>query len=99
MRGEGIGSGADVRSYVESSYAALCALAYDMGVPRNIDQTPYEFIEAFPKTMSSIQEEARELTELYVRAAYSADIVEEEALDRLRKFWIAFDRMRRRVIR
>ena len=99
MQGEGLGSGADVRAYVESSYAALCALAYDMGVPRNMDQTPYEFIEAFPEAMRPIQVEARELTEMYVHAAYSPDIVDEEALDRLRKFWLVYDRMRRRVIR
>jgi hypothetical protein len=99
MHGEGAGSGADVRSFVESSYTALCALAYDMGVPREVDQTPYEFIAAFPKTMSGIQEEAQELTELYVRAAYSSEIVQEETLDRLRRFWVAYDRMRERVIR
>ncbi len=99
MHGEGAGSGADVRSFVESSYTALCALAYDMGVPRDADQTPYEFIAAFPKTMSGIQEEAQELTELYVRAAYSSEIVQEETLDRLRRFWVAYDRMRERVIR
>lgn len=99
MRGEGQGSGADVRSFVASSYEALCALAYDLGVPRGHDQTPYEFIESFPAELDGLREEARELTELYVLAEYSLHPTTEQSLDRLRKFWIAYERVRKRYIK
>ena len=99
MHGEGVGSGADVRSFVVSSYEALCALAYDLGVPRRHDQTPYEFIESFPAELDGLREEARELTELYVLATYSMQPASEQSLDRLRKFWIAYEKVRQRYIK
>ncbi|GMW00919.1 MAG: hypothetical protein AMXMBFR84_20560 [Candidatus Hydrogenedentota bacterium] len=84
---------------IAKSYAALCTLAEDLGVPRKTDQTPYEFIGSFPKALRGLQEEAYELTELYVRSAYSQIPMDETVYDRLRKFWFAYDAVRRKVIR
>ncbi len=86
------------RDFVEHAYSALCALAYDMGVPREVGATPYEFIKAFPKEMSYIRDEAMELTEMYVHSAYSPYELDARTEDRLRKFWVAFDRLRNRVV-
>jgi len=84
---------------IERCYDALCALAYDLGVPRRIDQTPTEFIEAFPKELNTLREEAFELTDLYVRSAYANAQFDERTQDRLRRFWITYERVRNRVLR
>jgi hypothetical protein len=84
---------------IERCYDALCALAYDLGVPRRIDQTPYEFIDAFPKELNTLREEAFELTDLYVRSAYANAQFDERTQDRLRNFWITYERVRNRVLR
>ncbi len=78
MAGEGCGgSSAAAREYVAESYDALCALAEDLGVPRGIDQTPYEFLKAFPRELRGLRREARELTDMYVRSAYSEEPLDE----------------------
>ncbi len=84
--------------HVAYTYDALCALAADMGVPRNAGQTPYEFIGSFPKELKGLRNEALELTEMYVRSAYSPYRLDAGTEDRLRRFWITFDRIRNRVV-
>ncbi|MDZ4859072.1 MAG: DUF4129 domain-containing protein [Candidatus Hydrogenedentes bacterium] len=91
--------GSSAHSAIEGCYDALCALAHDYGVPRKIGQTPYEFIASFPNELKSIREEAMELTDLYVVSAYSKIEIDDRIQDRLRKFWMTFDRLRNRVIR
>jgi len=84
---------------VQHAYAALCALAHDLGAPRNPDQTPFEFLEAFPKELDMLHGEAEELTRLYVVAAYSPLTMDARVLDRLRRFWMTYTRVRRRYVR
>ena len=84
---------------VEYSYAALCALAHDAATPRGDDQTPYEFIRSFPEPLATLRDDARELTDLYVLSAYSGRPMDESCLDRLRKFWHTFERVRGAVVR
>jgi len=88
-----------VSDHVEYAYQALCALAYDLGVPRQEGQTPYEFIRSFPNELRGLQEEARELTRLYVVAAYSDQDMDARVQDRLRRFWVTYNRIRSRLIR
>jgi len=88
-----------VQDHIQHAYNALCALAYDLGVPRQIGQTPYEFLNAFPRELHGLHEEAEDLTRLYVIAAYSPDAMDDRVLDRLRKFWITYGRVRNRVVR
>ncbi|HOJ33093.1 MAG TPA: DUF4129 domain-containing protein [Candidatus Hydrogenedentes bacterium] len=85
--------------HIAYAYAALCALGQDMGVPRRPDQTPYEFIEQFPRELSFLTEEAVELTHLFVLSNYAGASLGEEVYDRLRKFWLNFERFRRHVVR
>ena len=85
--------------HVTHAYDALCALAYDLGVPRETGQTPYEFIEAFPKPLRNLKKQARELTQLYVQAAYSGKALDPASENTVRRFWIAYERARRRVLR
>ena len=84
---------------VATSYEALCALAYDMGVPRRPDQTPYEFIESFPRELEGLRDEAYTLTHLYVRSQYSELDLDPRTLDALRRFWMTFEQTRRQYIR
>jgi hypothetical protein len=84
---------------VEYSYAALCALAHDLAVPRRTDQTPYEFIESFPASLGGLREDAIRLTNLYVVAAYSNLSLEPRHLDIVRGFWRSFEIVRAATIR
>ncbi|MFP4502531.1 MAG: DUF4129 domain-containing protein [Candidatus Hydrogenedentota bacterium] len=88
-----------VADQVQYAYDALCALAYDLGVPRRADETPYEYIDRFPPELKALQEEAQELTGLYVRAAYSPIQLDERVFDRLRRFWMTYNHVRRRHVR
>lgn len=88
-----------VSEHVAYAYEALCALAYDLAVPRRDGQTPYEFIAAFPRELTGLREEARELTDLYVFSAYSPEQLDMRVTDRLRKFWITYNRVRNRCLR
>jgi len=97
MKGEaGKGDRERAEAYIAYAYDAMCALAYDMGVPRKKDQTPYEFLKEFPREMKPILEEAEELTHIYVKSAYSNFKLDDRVLDRVRKFWIAFDALRKK---
>lgn len=88
-----------VADHVAYAYEALCALAYDLGVPRKDFQTPFEFINAFPEALRTLRDEARELTQLYVASAYSPEALDPRVTDRLRKFWTTYNRVRNRVLR
>ncbi len=70
-----------------------------MGAPRGEGQTPYEFIQSFPRAMEGIKKESYELTELFVTSAYAKREYDERTLDRVRKFWQAYNRLRNRVIK
>ena len=87
------------RDVIEVTYQALCALAEDMGVPRQKGQTPYEFIRRFPRRLKNLREEAILLTDLYVLSAYSPATFDEKTLDQIRKFWMTFDKVRSTVVR
>jgi Domain of unknown function (DUF4129) len=84
---------------IEHAYDALCALAHDLGAPRAVDQTPYEFLDTFPEPLHHLRDEATELTELYVASAYSPVQYDERIHDRLRRFWVAYDQIRNKIVR
>ncbi len=100
MAGEGAeGKPEDVRRYVAHAFDALCALGEDMGRPRRKDETPYEFLRHLPREMAPLKKDAAEVIELYVRSAYSPIPPSAEILDRLRKFWFEFERVRNKYLR
>lgn len=88
-----------LRAKIQYSYDALCALAYDLGVPREEDQTPFEFLDALPEPIAEIEAEAHTLTHLYVAGTYSALTLPDTVLEDLRAFWIRYERLRRKVLR
>jgi hypothetical protein len=85
--------------HVMFAYDALCALAYDMGVPRQIGETPNEFIARFPRTLRALRDVSFELTGLYQIAAYSPHQLDDRTLDRVRRFWLTYERVRRLYVR
>ena len=46
-----------------------------------------------------VRQDAAEVIELYVRSAYSPIPPSAEILDRLRKFWFEFERVRNKYLR
>lgn len=85
--------------HVAYAYQALCALAYDLGVPKRPGQTAYEFARAFPKEMEALRKEAVDLTYLYVHAEYAPGEMSPKVEDQLRRFWIRYERARARILR
>jgi len=85
--------------HIAHAYAALCALAEDLGAPRQEGQTPFEFIAAFPPALASLREEAEDLTRLYTMSAYGGVTFDEKTLDRVRRFWTVYGRLRNRIVR
>ena len=94
-----LNSAASMREKIQYSYDALCALALDLGVPRDKDQTPFEFLAQLPEPIEDIRVEAGALTCLYVASSYSTLPIPETALEDLRAFWGRFERLRARLIR
>ena len=88
-----------LREKVQYSYDALCALAYDLGVPREEDQTPFEFLSALPEPIISLRDEAHTLTYHYVAGSYSTLPLPESVLDDLRDFWSRYEQLRARMVR
>lgn len=84
--------------HIEYAYLALCALAEDLGVPKKHSETPLEFLKNLPQSLEVLREEIEEITQLYQVAAFSPVVFDEKILDRLRKFWISYNRIRQRVV-
>lgn len=84
--------------HIEYAYLALCALAEDLGVPKKHSETPLEFLQNLPQSLEVLREEIEEITQLYQIAAFSPIVFDEKILDRLRKFWISYNRVRNRVV-
>ena len=87
------------KGVIEYCYTAMCALAEDLAVPRRPDQTPFEFIESFPRALEGLREDAIRLTNLYVVSAYSNIELDERTLDTVRSFWRSYATVRDTVIR
>lgn len=88
-----------LREKIQYSYDALCALAYDLGVPREEGETPFEYLARLPEPIAEMGPEAHTLTHLYVAGSYSTLQIPEEAASELGKFWSRFERLRGRIVR
>lgn len=81
------------------AYEAIRALAADAGAPASKAQTPYEFLDSFPKRLERLYEHAEQLTGLYLQAVYSNVPLTPDVEDRLRRFWLDYRRVRNHIVR
>ncbi|MGC8844565.1 MAG: DUF4129 domain-containing protein [Candidatus Hydrogenedens sp.] len=84
--------------HIEYAYQALCALAEDLGVPKKHSETPLEFLKNLPQSLEVLREEIEEITQLYQIVVFSPIVFDEKILDRLRKFWISYNRVRNKIV-
>ena len=68
-------------------------------MPKDDDQTPFEFIESFPEVLKPLREDAHGLTDLYVVSAYSNADLDDTSLQTVERFWDSYERVRRSVVR
>ena len=70
------------RESVLAAYQRFLILLDRLGSPRPGKDTPYDLLNHLPQNLRLLEDPARTLTELYVRAAYSAEPVEHGARER-----------------
>jgi len=86
---------AQVRT-VRRLYAGLLAWAAKRGLPRRIDQTPYEFLGVLRRALPHLEAELTGLTEAYVAVRYGARIPAAETVRDLDADWRRIRKARRR---
>lgn len=70
------------RESVLAAYQRFLLLLDRLGSPRPGKDTPYDLLNHLPRDLRLLEDPARTLTELYVRAAYSSEPVEHGARER-----------------
>jgi hypothetical protein len=76
---------------VRYSFEALEAWGRDNGIPRDPDQTVHEFSRAVAAIADYLAGSARQLADLYSRAAYAPGTLPPNTVDQLRDFWQTID--------
>ncbi len=74
---------------VRYTFEALEAWARDNGLPREEDQTAYEFARQVGAHAEHLAGGARQLADLYSRAAYAPGTLPKSSAEQLREFWRA----------
>jgi DMSO/TMAO reductase YedYZ molybdopterin-dependent catalytic subunit len=72
---------------VRYSFEALEAWARDNGLPREPDQTPYEFSQRIGGRVESLAGDVRTLSDLYYQAAFARGSLSAAGVQPLAKFW------------
>src|SRR5262249_44550982 len=89
---DGRANGMSVKELLCYSFAALQAWARDNGVPRQEDETPLEFAVRLGDEAPVMEEAARRLTTLFVRAVYSPEELSATCGERIEEFWDQLER-------
>jgi hypothetical protein len=77
-------------------YAALVARAADAGVPRRVDETPYEFLPRMQSHWQTESDDLHDITEAYVAVHYAERDAPSEQLSRVREAWKRVEKTLRR---
>ena len=72
---------------VRQLYRSMCAEAAARGFPRNLSQTPYEYLATLSEVWPAAQDDVRLITGAYVRVRYGEVPESPEELDGLRSAW------------
>ena len=79
---------------VRYSFEAFEAWSREHGCERALDQTPHEYARDVARLNSFIATDARNLAELYARAAFARGRLPDDSSEQLRKLW---EKMNRRA--
>ncbi len=71
LAGIGALTGLPPNEAVINAYGRLLCVVHQLGYPRNSRDTPYDVLQTVQKRFRFLEDPARRLTTLYVRAAYS----------------------------
>jgi hypothetical protein len=69
------------------SFEAFQAWAWERGLGRQPEETPFEFTERVVEDVPALDTEAKQLAALYARAAYARGRLTSASLGPLRQFW------------
>lgn len=83
----GLGTGMPIEQLVRYSFDAFEAWSREHGCPREADQTPHELAREVARLNATIRTEARNLADLYSRAAFARGQLPEGAEEQLRALW------------
>mgnify|MGYP005844423883 CR=1 FL=1 len=72
---------------VRRVYARMCHLAQERGHPRNVAQTPYEYLHVLPQAFPECEEELRIITAAYVQVHYGETPASPEQWDQVLVSW------------
>lgn len=75
------------REVVLHTYGAFMALARVCGAPRPPQATANEFLRSLPPNLAALKGEAKELSDLYLRAEYAPEGDFTDSLPRLSEIW------------
>jgi hypothetical protein len=68
-------------------YLSTLRRADEQGIPRKVDQTPYEYEEVLKRELADSQIEVGALTQAFVEARYSPQPVDTEKVKRTQHYW------------
>ncbi len=88
----GVSSRYSLAELTRYSFEAFEAWARERGCPRHPDATPHEMARDVGGQQPQIAPEARNLAELYARAAYARGALPEAGADQLRQLWRQMNR-------
>ena len=72
---------------IRQMYQAMCAAAAAGGYTRSPSETPYEYLATLAKVWPTNQQDARLITEAYIRVRYGEIPETEEELQAIRQAW------------
>lgn len=88
---DGRASRMSARQLLRYSFEALQAFARERGQPRRDHETPSEFVQRLGNEWPTLETEARQLVQLYVRAAYAAGSLPASTPAVVEQFWARLD--------
>ena len=77
----------NLNELVQYSFKALESLGYELGISRDEDQTPNEFIQAIANHITPLGQSAQRLGRHYSLAAYAPGMLNQSCLEDLKTFW------------
>ncbi len=75
------------REQIRYFYLSIVRRAAEKGVPRDKNETPLEYSQALKNEFPETEDDVEELTEAFLKARYSPQIVKKEEINPIKKRW------------